>query len=71
METIEAVAGVGIVSDAFCGRPARYRDQPMARHQTLDGLRLGPICRNVAAAVIAGVRRHRSVRESLAAARKA
>jgi hypothetical protein len=35
----------------------------MAQHQPLDGLRLGHICRNVAAALIAGVWRRRTIRE--------
>jgi hypothetical protein len=35
----------------------------MAQHRPLDGLRLGTICRNVAAALIAGVWRRRTIRE--------
>jgi hypothetical protein len=39
------------------------RKRPMAQHTPLAGLRLGQICRNVAAALIAGVWRRRSIRE--------
>jgi hypothetical protein len=35
----------------------------MAQHQPLDAFRLGSLCRNVAAALIAGVWRRRSIRE--------
>jgi hypothetical protein len=35
----------------------------MAQHRPLDSLRLGTICRNVAAALIAGVWRRRTIRE--------
>ena len=35
----------------------------MAQHEPLGGIRLGSLCRNVAAALIAGVWRRRSIRE--------
>jgi hypothetical protein len=44
-------------------RTPSIRKRPMAQHTPLAGLRLGQICRNVAAALIAGVWRRRSIRE--------
>jgi hypothetical protein len=60
METIRAVAASGILSYADTTLPHVV---PMARNQPLARFRFGTLYRNVAAALIAGVWRRRSITE--------